>query len=91
MEVPFRGARKLIQALDGRWNVYTSLFLAKFVPVSSFVPKLNTIVIIMNLDLLIRVFHNSEAPPVARPAVLSSLIAIYDARHMHAYRHIITV
>ena len=40
MEAPSRGARKLIEAFDGRWN-FVSLFLAKFVPVPSFVPKLN--------------------------------------------------
>jgi hypothetical protein len=36
MEAPFRGARMLIEAFDGRWNV-----LAKFSPlIYNFVPKL---------------------------------------------------
>jgi hypothetical protein len=38
MEAPSRGARKLIEAFDGRWNV-----LAKFSGlIYSFVPKLNS-------------------------------------------------
>jgi hypothetical protein len=37
MEAPSRGARKLIEAFDGCWNV-----LAKFSPLNySFIPKLN--------------------------------------------------
>jgi hypothetical protein len=44
MEAPSRGARKLIEVFNGRWNV-----LAKFSPlIYNFVPKLNN----KNLDAL---------------------------------------
>ena len=70
MGAPSRGARKLIEAFDGRWNV-----LAKFSPlIYSFVPKLNN-----KFRLLIRVVHNSAGGDQSR-----CVVHIYVGYHMES-------